>query len=62
MLALRLGRLDDQVDEAAGDGDLPGRDRAARHEPLGLANHDAIRVMRRLGDRQRVERDGFFVH
>src|SRR6266550_5184241 len=59
MLALRIGRLHDQVDEAARNRDLSWRDGAARDELFGLADDDAVRVMRRLGDRQRVEGDGF---
>src|ERR1700737_1225614 len=62
MLALWLGRLDDDVDETAGDGDLSWRDRAARYELLRLADHDAVRVMRRLGERQGIEHHRLFVH
>ena len=61
MLAFGLGRLDDEIDQAARDGDLPGRDGTSSDELLGLANDEATGVMRRLGDRQRVEGNRLFV-
>src|SRR2546421_319807 len=56
LLSLRIGREHDQVDEAGGRRDLLGRDRAARHELLGLADDQAAVVVSRLGDGQGVER------
>ena len=61
MLPFRLGRLDDEIHEAAGNGDLPRRYGTAGDEVLRLADDETAIVMRRLGDRQRVEDNCLFV-
>src|ERR1700694_975040 len=55
MLAFRIGGLHDQIDETSGNRDEPGRDGPAGDELLRLADDEAVRVMRRLGDRERIE-------
>ena len=62
MLALGLRCLHHEIDEAARDGDLPGRDGAAGDERLRLADDETAAVMRRLSDGQSIKRYSFFVH
>src|SRR6266851_7339486 len=55
MLPFRLGRLHNEIDKGAWNGDVPGRDRAAGDKLLRLADDETTGVMRRLGDRQSIE-------
>src|SRR2546422_4199246 len=61
MLPFRLWRLDNEIDEAAWNSDVPRRDGPAGDEVLRLADNKTSVVVRCLGDRERIERDGFFV-
>jgi len=60
MLTLGLGRLNNKIDEAAGNRDLSRRDGATGHEFLCLADVKTAGVMRGLGDRQRIEGNRLF--
>src|SRR2546422_8569894 len=62
MLPSRLGRFDDEVDEAAWNSDVPRRDGPSGDEVLRLADDEPPVVMRRLGDRKSVEHHRLFVH
>src|SRR3989442_6932801 len=61
MLAFRLGRLDNEIDEAAWNSDVPRRDGPAGDEVLRLADDETPVVMCRLGDCEGVQGDGLFV-
>jgi hypothetical protein len=53
---------DDAVDEDAGDADLAGRQSVAARHALDLDDHDPARVLRRLRDRERVQRGCLPLH
>src|SRR5260370_12714315 len=61
MLPFRLGRLHNEIDKGAWNGDVPGRDRAAGDKLLRLADDETTGVMRRLGDRQSIKHHRFVV-
>ena len=53
---------DDGVDEDAGEADLAWRQQVAVGDALDLHDHDPTRVLRRLGDRERIEHGGLALH
>src|SRR4030088_2358524 len=61
MLAFWLGRLDNKVDKSARDSHMPGLDRAAADEALCLADDETTGIMRRLGDRERIQGNGLVI-
>src|SRR5438094_5722413 len=61
VLALRVRRLDDEIDQGAGHGDLLGWDHTARDELLRLADDHTAGIAGGLRDRQRVQGNGFVV-
>ena len=59
MLALGIRRRHDEIDQRTRDGYLPRRNGPAGHQLLGLADDDAIRVMRGLRDGKGIQGDRF---
>jgi hypothetical protein len=53
---------DDAVDEDARDSDLSRGQKVAGRDPLDLDDHDPARVLRRLRDRERVQRGRLALH
>src|ERR1700694_1569608 len=62
MLALGIRGLNDEIDETSRNSDELRRNGAAADELLRLADDEAMRVMRRLGNRQRIEGNRLFFH
>src|SRR2546423_10897632 len=62
MLTFGIRRLDNEVNEAAGNGDVSWRNGSSRDELFRLANDETPTVMRGLSDRQRIQHHRFFVH
>src|ERR1700737_3244828 len=62
MLAFRIGPLNNQIDETARNRDELRRNGTAADELLRLADHEAMRGMRRLGKRQRIAGNRLFFH
>src|SRR5258708_5183646 len=62
MLAFGIRRLNDQIHDTTGDSYLSCRDRSPGNKLLRLANHDTPRVVRRLGDCERIRGNRLFFH
>src|SRR6202022_4807639 len=55
MLAFGIRRLDHEIDKTAGNGYLSWRDSSTSDELLRLTDDETARVMRRLGDGERIQ-------